>query len=144
MNISERIGCLQYQAFPNRRTKPLSSASCKQALCGWDGITAIDVYMVDVDSPTKALRKAVIVCRDELTQSIDLAQLLSTGAAGGFNREITVTDAHDVIEITETIETQLAGKSPNDAKTFLEERGAALKNALRREHDCVTGETTAY
>lgn len=122
----------------------MSAAACKQALCGWDSISAIDSYMIDQDSPSKGLRKAATVARDYLTQAIDLAQLLTTGAAGQFNRQITFVDARDVIEIMEAIETQLIGKSPTDAKTFLEAKTGELHSALKNEHDCVTGETTAY
>lgn len=100
--------------------------------------------MIDVDNPSKGLRKAAAVAKDYLLQTIDLTQLLTTSAAGGFNRQITDHDAHAVIELIESIETDLAGKSPAEAKDFLEQVATALHAALKAEHDCVTGESTAY
>lgn len=122
----------------------MSEAACKKILCSWDAMSAIEVYMIDVDNPSKGLRKAAAVAKDYLLQTIDLTQLLTTGAAGGFNREITNHDAHDVIELVESIETDLAGKTPAEAKDFLEQTATALHAALKAEHDCVTGESTAY
>lgn len=122
----------------------MSAAACKQTLCGWDAISAVDSYMIDQDAPSKGLRKAAAVVKDYLQQAIDLALLLTTEAAGGFNRRISLNDAGDIIEIMEAIETQLAGKNPADAKTFLEAKSGELHAALKAEHDCVTGETTAY
>lgn len=122
----------------------MSAAACKEVLCSWDAMTAIDVYMVDVDIPSKGLRKSAVTAKDYLLQVIDLAKLLSIGAAGGFNREISFHDGHDLIELIEVIETGLAGKPQNEAKAFLDEKSVALKAAIAAQHDCVTGETTTY
>lgn len=123
----------------------MSAAACKTILCGWDALFAIVSFIADHQNPGNALKKAATLAQNGIHAAMEITKLLVTQAAGGTVREITWPDAHDVIEEIEAFEHGLTPQlPPAEAKTFMELHTEALRKAVQKLHDKVTGEKTEY